>query len=74
MEPQFLQAMLLLGVSPCATKNPLSKKKNDEKPASLKEHKGYKKQENTHLKFKSSPLKSYLPNREVVFQLPFFQG
>ena len=27
----------------------------------------------THLKFNSSPLKSYLPNRKVVFQPPFFR-
>ena len=25
-------------------------------------------------KFNSSPLKSYLPNRKVVFQPPFFRG
>ena len=27
-----------------------------------------------HRKFNSSPLKSYLPNRKVVFQPPFFRG
>ena len=29
---------------------------------------------NTLPKFNSSPLKSYLPNRKLVFQAPFFQG
>ena len=29
---------------------------------------------NTPLKFNSSPLKSDLPNRKVVFQPPFFRG
>ena len=28
----------------------------------------------TPLKFNSSPLKSYLPNRKVVFQPPFLRG
>ena len=28
----------------------------------------------TPLKFNSSPLKSYLPNRKVVFQTQFFRG
>ncbi len=51
---------------------PLNKKKRHGKYRKMPPKKKQKK--TTLPKFNSSPLKSYLPNRKVVFQPPFFRG